>query len=405
MISNIDKSEAIPMLFIPSVEQTAMKTLKKEYALYIHIPYCEKKCHFCSIPVTRFTDEMVLDRYVDALLYELKYKEEFLKKNTLIVIHIGGGTTSVLSVLQIKRLFDFITEMFGKELPEVVFEANPASLTKEKIDVLSQYYNVTLNLGVQTFNSQRLQEINRMNDVEAIKECLRYAMQKENLHVGIDLIVGLPNSKIIDFDNDIKIVRELGIKNIFIYSYRLEEKSFFYNYFDKKKCFLQNDMIRKMEYAEERIKNFGYIAKSIYYWSIEKDSLYRYTSHQMNGGEWVGIGDGAYSYLEHSVMHNNFIGRNYQKYLNEIKQNQIFAQNVTSQMIWDISLMVKKDVFDTKRIIQKYGKIVEPYLRKLGKRLEENGYSQNRNNKVCLSVKGKVLLDDVDKIIQEVVLN
>ena len=405
MISNIDKSEAIPMLFIPSVEQTAMKTLKKEYALYIHIPYCEKKCHFCSIPVTRFTDEMVLDRYVDALLYELKYKEEFLKKNTLIGIHIGGGTPSVLSVLQIKRLFDFITEMFGKELPEVVFEANPASLTKEKIDVLSQYYNVTLNLGVQTFNSQRLQEINRMNDVEAIKECLRYAMQKENLHVGIDLIVGLPNSKIIDFDNDIKIVRELGIKNIFIYSYRLEEKSFFYNYFDKKKCFLQNDMIRKMEYAEERIKNFGYIAKSIYYWSIEKDSLYRYTSHQMNGGEWVGIGDGAYSYLEHSVIHNNLIGRNYQKYLNEIKQNQIFAQNVTSQMIWDISLMVKKDVFDTKRIIQKYGKIVEPYLRKLGKRLEENGYSQNRNNKVCLSVKGKVLLDDVDKIIQEVVLN
>ena len=82
MISNIDKSEAIPMLFIPSVEQTAMKTLKKEYALYIHIPYCEKKCHFCSIPVTRFTDEMVLDRYVDALLYELKYKEEFLEKKT-----------------------------------------------------------------------------------------------------------------------------------------------------------------------------------------------------------------------------------------------------------------------------------------------------------------------------------
>ncbi len=239
MISNIDKSEAIPMLFIPSVEQTAMKTLKKEYALYIHIPYCEKKCHFCSIPVTRFTDEMVLDRYVDALLYELKYKEEFLKKNTLIGIHIGGGTPSVLSVLQIKRLFDFITEMFGKELPEVVFEANPASLTKEKIDVLSQYYNVTLNLGVQTFNSQRLQEINRMNDVEAIKECLRYAMQKENLHVGIDLIVGLPNSKIIDFDNDIKIVRELGIKNIFIYSYRLEEKSFFYNYFDKKNAFFK----------------------------------------------------------------------------------------------------------------------------------------------------------------------
>ena len=94
MISNIDKSEAIPMLFIPSVEQTAMKTLKKEYALYIHIPYCEKKCHFCSIPVTRFTDEMVLDRYVDALLYELKYKEDLVLLNEYFV---GDINTLIIS--------------------------------------------------------------------------------------------------------------------------------------------------------------------------------------------------------------------------------------------------------------------------------------------------------------------
>ena len=103
-------------------------------------------------------------------------------------------------------------------------------------------------------------------------------------------------------------------------------------------------------------------------------------------------------------MHNNFIGRNYQKYLNEIKQNQIFAQNVTSQMIWDISLMVKKMFFDTKGLF-KIWKNCGTIFAETGKRLEENGYSQNRNNKVCLSVKGKVLLDDVDKIIQEVVLN
>lgn len=405
MISSIYEKERIPMLFIPTVEQSAMRSLKKEYALYIHIPYCEKKCHFCSIPVAKFTDEMLLDRYMDVLLYEMKTKQEFLKKNILKGIHIGGGTPSLLSALQIKRLFDFITEMFGEELPEVVFEANPASLTRDKIDVLAQHCNVTLNLGVQTFNSQRLQEINRMNDVEAIKECLRYAIRKKNLHVGIDLIVGLPNSEIIDFDNDMKIVRELGIKNIFIYSYRLEEKSFFYNYCDKKKCLSQNDLIRNMEYAEERIKNAGYNPKSIYYWSKEKEFLYRYTSYQMSGGEWVGIGDGAYSYLEHSVMHNNYIGRNYQNCFHERKKNQISAQNVTSQMIWDMSFMVKKDVFDTKGIIQKYGKIVEPYLQKLIRRLEENGFSQNRDNKVCLSVKGKVFLDDVDRIIQEVVLN
>ena len=98
MISNIDKSEAIPMLFIPSVEQTAMKTLKKEYALYIHIPYCEKKCHFCSIPVTRFTDEMVLDRYVDALLYELKYKRVSEKKHIDRNSHWGWNAVCSFSI-------------------------------------------------------------------------------------------------------------------------------------------------------------------------------------------------------------------------------------------------------------------------------------------------------------------
>lgn len=403
MISKIDDRANIPMLFMPKVEQTVShkNLLKKEYAIYIHIPFCERRCHFCAIPVMQFINEEVLDDYLNELLHEMEVKGNILKGNILRGIHIGGGTPSVFSALQIRKLFEAIINQFGEKIPEIVFEANPASLNKDKIDVLANYHNVTLNFGIQTFDSQRLREINRFDDIVWIKDCLQYAIRKKHMHVGIDLIVGLPDSKIVDFDNDLKIIKELEIKNVFLHPYRMENKSFFYECNSGRKYFSQSEIIRYMEHAEDNMQNSGFYSKSIYYWSKERKQLYLYTAHQMNGGEWFGIGAGAYSYFNQSVQYNDLTK---QKLYGD-DGDKIFRQNITSQMIWDMTFMVKNNVFETKRIIQKYGKIAEPYLKNLIKRLDEYGYSQKKNNKICLSIKGKVLLDDVDKIIQEIVLN
>lgn len=166
-----------------------------------------------------------------------------------------------------------------------------------------------------------------------------------------------------------------------------------------------DNLFRNVEYAEEKMRKNGYIAKTIYYWTKEEKNLYLYNFHQMNGNEWVGIGAGAYSYLEHSVIYNDLWEWKKHNWFTESNEEQIFRQNVTEQLIWDLSFEVKSGNFDVKILIQKYGEIAKPYLWKIVKRLKEKGYLQRKNNIICLSVKGKVLLDDVDKIIREVVLN
>lgn len=409
MIANMNDEDQVPMYFIPKIRQSipCVKSLKKAYALYINIPFCDNRCYFCSIPVLQLTNRKNLDNYVENLLHEMTAIGKMLKNYELKGIHIGGGTPSILSVSQIKKIFDALTNHFGSDIPEIVFEANPESMNKEKIDVLTEYRNVTLNFGIQTFDSERLRKINRMDMVEGIKDCLHYAVKKTNLHVGIDLIVGLPGSKMDDFNGDMNVMRELGIKNVFIYPYRLEEKSFFYHLRnDANTMWLsQNELIRNVEYAEEKMRKNGYIAKTIYYWTKEEKNLYLYNFHQMNGNEWVGIGAGAYSYLEHSVIYNDLWEWKKHNWFTESNEEQIFRQNVTEQLIWDLSFEVKSGNFDVKILIQKYGEIAKPYLWKIVRRLKEKGYLQRKNNIICLSVKGKVLLDDVDKIIREVVLN
>ena len=403
----IDREE-IPMLFIPNVKQTvfAEKSRQKEYALYIHIPFCKRKCHFCSIPVLTFKDETAIDSYLDKLIDEIKMNMNNLKGCVLKAVHIGGGTPSLLSVPQIKRLLDVIIGQFGDGLPEIVFEANPESLTQDKIDILAGYQNVTLNIGIQTFNSHRLREINLMEDVNHIKRCLRYALGKKNLDVGIDLIVGLPNSTLSDVKYDLEAVNEFGMKNIFIYPYRSEKKSFFFDYHKGVNYLSQDELIKIMEYVENEMYKGGFIAKSMYYWTRENKPLYLYSAHQIDGGEWIGVGAGAYSYLNFSVSRNSSI-------IEEDCSNatgcnkmrcELVRQNITSQLIWDLTFMIKKNDFDAERIKEKYGKIAEQYLHEILEKLEENGYSQQKNNKIRLSAKGKVLLDRVESLIQEVVL-
>ncbi len=96
----IDREE-LPMLFIPNVKQTIFdeNSLQKEYALYIHIPFCTKKCHFCSIPVMTFKGEAMMDSYLDKLIDEMRMKMNDLKSYVLKAVHIGGGTPSILSVI------------------------------------------------------------------------------------------------------------------------------------------------------------------------------------------------------------------------------------------------------------------------------------------------------------------
>lgn len=404
MICNSNE-EKLPMLFIPAVKQTipGKGIFEREYAVYIHIPFCAGKCHFCSISTTNTFDESVIDAYLNVLLSEMKKWKAMLSGSTITGVHIGGGTPSVLSAGQIKRLFDAIIENIGKEIPEIVFESNPASLTREKTDVLATYDNVTVNMGIQSFVPERLEGINRYSNVERIKEIIRYIRGKRNLNFGIDLIVGLPGAKKDDYNAATDCIKELDIKNVFIYPYRLEENSFFYKNGSDSPAKGTDSFIDQMEYVERLMSGLGFKSKTAYYWTKERSPIYLYEMHRMSGKEWVGIGAGAYSYIDKSVIYNEASVNKYVSGVSDI-EGYTLRQNVSSQLIWDITFMIKRTGFDFERISLKYGKIATRYIRTLTEKLVENGFCGITDGKACLTVKGKVMLDDVETIVREVVL-
>lgn len=405
MICNSNE-EKLPMLFIPAVEQSILGKgiFEREYAVYIHIPFCTGKCHFCSIPTTNSFDESVIDAYLDVLLSEMKKWKAMLSGSTITGVHIGGGTPSVLSAGQIKRLFDAIIENIGKEIPEITFESNPASLTLEKTDILATYENVTINMGIQSFVPERLTGINRYSNVEKIKEVIQYICGKTSLNFGIDLIVGLPDAKKDDYDVVIDCIRGLDIRNVFIYPCRLEENSFFFKNGCDSSVQGTDSLIGQMEYVENLMSGLGFKSKTVYYWTKERTPLYLYAMHQIIGKEWVGIGAGAYSYIDKSVIYNEASVDKYVSGNNDF-EGYTLRQSVSSQLIWDMTFMIKRTGFDFERISLKYGKIADGYIRTFTEKLVENGYCVITDGKACLTVKGKVLLDDVETKIREVVLN
>ena len=111
---------------------------KKNLGIYLHIPFCMKKCHYCDF-LSAPADENTKERYIEALKKEIFLYREDLKENIISTIFLGGGTPSLLKEKQIKEILDAIFETyFVQEGAEITIEANPETLTKEKLKIYKE---------------------------------------------------------------------------------------------------------------------------------------------------------------------------------------------------------------------------------------------------------------------------
>ena len=253
------------------------------------------------------------------------------------------------------------------------------------------------------FSQDVLIRTGRYCNVDWIKQCIIYS-QDMNIHVGVDLIIGLPGTSFDECKNNLDAVFELVVKNVFIYPYRLEKNSAFYNAFSRINRVQEKEIVTYLDYIKSRMLGKNYIDKTIYYWTMERVDRYLYSQNQIYGGEWIGIGAGAYSYINGTVFHND---TDIKKYLTDpgISDNcDIFAQNITAQIAWDITFMIKNSSFASNVIIAKYGRIVEQYLKMIESRLGEKEYCDFSSGDMRLNSNGKANIDIVNSIIREIVL-
>ena len=162
--------------------------------VYLHIPFCRKRCHFCYFKVYTDKDSQEIENYLDATVEELKLysQKPFIGGRKPKFIYFGGGTPSFISTRQLSRLVDGMKKLLPwDEAEEVTFECEPGTLTEGKLQVLKQVGVTRLSLGIENFDDKILQDNGRAHGAKEIDRAYEFVRSIGFPQVNIDLIAGM----------------------------------------------------------------------------------------------------------------------------------------------------------------------------------------------------------------------
>lgn len=200
------------------------------YSLYVSVPFCPTRCSYCSfISHSNESAKKLIPEYVDKLCDELEITGSIAKelKLKLESIYIGGGTPSVLSAEQLKRVTDAISENFDvPSVREYTIEAGrPDSTTKEKLEVMKNCGCTRISINPQTFNDEVLREIGRNHTSEMTLDCFADARETGFDNINTDLIAGLPSDTLESYEKTLDKAIELSAENITVHTLALKRSS------------------------------------------------------------------------------------------------------------------------------------------------------------------------------------
>ncbi len=190
-----------------------MKTNK--ISIYIHIPFCESRCHYCDF-CSSLLSEPKVEKYFKYLRKEIKLNEDFLKDKIIDTVFIGGGTPSSVDSRFIKEIMDDLSAYNFSDNREISIESNPNSLTKEKAVAYFSYGINRISLGAQSFNDEILKRIGRIHKKDDIYRAIENARSAGFENINLDLMLALPGQKFSDIQESIKEVKRIKSSTYFL---------------------------------------------------------------------------------------------------------------------------------------------------------------------------------------------
>jgi len=192
----------------------------KKLGLYIHIPFCSAKCYYCDF-ISFPNMEDCFNQYIDALISEALLYQNYLNSKIVDTIFIGGGTPSLFSPLQIKRLLCGLKDVCNIEAKEITIEANPETLNAQKIEGFAACGINRLSMGLQTHDNDILKRIGRRHTYEMFLEAINIAKSYFS-NISVDTIFALPGQSIKSFIETIQNLIDLSLQHISAYALKLE---------------------------------------------------------------------------------------------------------------------------------------------------------------------------------------
>lgn len=275
--------------------------MKEDIGIYIHIPFCSRKCYYCNF--TSFEkEEEKIEEYIDALCIEILKNAEILSQYNIKTVYFGGGTPSYIDAKYIEKIMNTL-KLFSKsnleesenidnnkEFIEVTIEVNPNSVTLEK---LTKYKNCGINrisVGMQSTHDIVLKSIGRLHNAYDIENTLDNIKKVGIDNVSVDLIYPLPNLNLKMFEETLNKVNSFkekyNVKHVSIYNLEVHEntklhfllKEKFLALADEDEEYLMKEMLNSklvdFEFNKYEISNFslkGYESKhNLMYWNQEK---------------------------------------------------------------------------------------------------------------------------------------
>lgn len=267
----------------------------KEIGMYVHIPFCKRKCDYCDF-VSYSNKDSKIEEYVEAVKKEIQLQKI---KSKITSIYIGGGTPSYIESKYIKEIVAEISAKNVSKDAEITIEVNPGTVTLEKLKDYKEAGINRLSIGLQSAQNELLKQIGRIHNYEQFLETYKMARKVGFKNINVDLMLGLPNQRIKDLKESLEAVIELQPEHISVYSLIVEDGTPIANKIEQGIFELpEEETERNMYwYIKNTLELNGYR-----HYEISNFAKTGYESrHNMNcwkQKEYVGIGLAAHSYRD-----------------------------------------------------------------------------------------------------------
>ncbi len=373
-------------------------TLSPPLSLYVHIPWCIRKCPYCDFNSHKKKLDFDEETYTKALLLDLEQAHKIAEQKELVSIFFGGGTPSLFTAKSIEKIITRTTELFSTEGIEITLEANPGTFEQEKF---SAYRNAGINrlsIGVQSFNTDFLLSLGRIHNGEQALKAIETARRAGFENINLDLMFGLPQQSVAQAVEDVSIACQQAISHISHYQLTIEPNTYFHKHTPS---LPEEDSLWAMQtQCQQQLSRENYHQYEVSAYS----KVGKQSQHNLNYwlfGDYIGIGAGAHSKLTNTqsqTIMRQWKTRKPVAYMeNSIHHSAVSGENFLSKK--DIAFEFLLNVLRLKRgcktdSLKQYAGIEIKQLQHTCKNIDAELLTIN-NEIICTTDKGFLFLNEI----------
>lgn len=297
----------------------------KKLGIYIHIPFCKKKCEYCDF-VSFSGIENMQEEYVKALIIDIKNSSKLVSDYKIDTIYFGGGTPSYIDSKYIVDILKIIKENYKVlDDAEITIEVNPGTVDKKK---LSDYKNAGINrlsIGLQSTHNRLLQLIGRVHNYDEFVSTYKLAREVGFENINVDLMLGLPTQSLDEIVSSVREIILLNPEHISLYSLILEEGTLLNEKVKKGELELTDEKLERHMYwrTKQLLEQAGYKHYEISNFAKETHES-KHNMNCWNQNEYLGFGLAAHSYFDNKRFSRII---NLKEYIKNIQENN-FEKNI-----------------------------------------------------------------------------